>query len=93
MIIQYSERYAEYFYIPIAEFERYLIKERQLEGIALAKKRGAYKGRKRSLGDEQIQVLKNRVQAGEKKSQIACDFGISRETLYQYLKQVTPVLE
>ena len=32
-----------------AEFERGLIKERQMEGIALAKQRGAYKGRKPSL--------------------------------------------
>ena len=30
-----------------AEFERALIRERQLEGIALAKQRGAYKGRRR----------------------------------------------
>ncbi len=32
-----------------AEFERSLIRERQLEGIELAKQRGAYKGRKKSL--------------------------------------------
>lgn len=31
-----------------AEFERALIHERQREGIALAKQRGAYKGRKKS---------------------------------------------
>ncbi|CAL7961918.1 hypothetical protein MIDIC_340019 [Alphaproteobacteria bacterium] len=30
-----------------AEFERSLIRERQLKGIALAKQRGVYKGRKR----------------------------------------------
>lgn len=69
-----------------AEFERALIRERQLEGIALAKKRGAYKGRKKSLAPEQIQVIKQRVQSGERKSQIARDFNISRETLYQYLR-------
>ena len=32
-----------------AKFERSLIKERQMEGIALAKKRGVYKGRKKLL--------------------------------------------
>src|SRR3954466_1258239 len=32
-----------------AEFERALINERQREGIALAKQRGAYKGRKKAL--------------------------------------------
>src|SRR3546814_3242294 len=32
-----------------AEFERALIRERQREGIAVARQRGAYRGRKRSL--------------------------------------------
>ncbi len=69
-----------------AEFERELIRERQREGIALAKKRGVYRGRKRSLSEEQITQLKQRINAGEKKTQIANDFGISRETLYQYVR-------
>ena len=69
-----------------AEFERALIKERQLEGIALAKKRGVYKGRKKALNSGQAQELKQRVATGEQKSKIAREFGISRETLYQYLK-------
>ena len=71
-----------------AEFERSLIRERQLEGIALAKKRGAYRGRKKSLSEEEVENLKSRVAAGERKSSIARDFGISRETLYQYLKPI-----
>ena len=69
-----------------AEFERELIRERQREGIALAKKRGAYRGRKRSLSDEQITQMKQRIEAGEKKASLALEFGISRETLYQYLR-------
>lgn len=69
-----------------AEFERSLLKERQREGIELAKKRGAYRGRKRSLSNEQVDELKSRVSSGEKKASIARDIGISRETLYQYLK-------
>lgn len=69
-----------------AEFERALLKERQREGIELAKKRGAYRGRKKALSAEQVELLKRRVINGEKKSVIARDFGISRETLYQYLK-------
>ncbi|MHB1459081.1 MAG: recombinase family protein [Armatimonadota bacterium] len=71
-----------------AEFERALIRERQLEGIALAKQRGAYKGRKKVLTSAQVADLKQRVAAGEQKAQIARDLGISRETLYQYLKAV-----
>lgn len=71
-----------------AEFERALIRERQREGIALAKQCGAYRGRKKSLNSEQLTELKRRVMAGEQKALIARNFGISRETLYQYLKMV-----
>lgn len=69
-----------------AEFERSLLKERQREGIALAKRRGAYAGRKHSLSKEQRNVLRAKVEEGEKKSVVARSFGISRETLYQYLR-------
>lgn len=69
-----------------AEFERALIRERQREGIALAKQRGAYRGRKPVLSSEQIEELRRRVDAGERKAPIARDLGISRETLYQYLR-------
>jgi DNA invertase Pin-like site-specific DNA recombinase len=67
-----------------AEFKRSLIRERQREGIALAKKAGAYKGRKPSLTPERITQLRARVAAGEKKAALAREFGISRETLYHY---------
>lgn len=70
-----------------ADFERALVRERQREGIALAKQRGAYRGRKKSLNGEQVAELKRRVVAGEKKTRVAQDFGISRETLYQYLRE------
>ncbi|MBR8304679.1 MULTISPECIES: recombinase family protein [Burkholderia cepacia complex] len=69
-----------------AEFERALIRERQREGIALAKQRGAYRGRKKALAPERVAELRRRVAAGEKKAQLAREFGISRETLYQYLR-------
>jgi DNA invertase Pin-like site-specific DNA recombinase len=67
-----------------AEFERALLKERQREGIAIAKKAGVYKGRKPSLTPERVKELRARVAAGEKKAALAREFGISRETLYQY---------
>ena len=72
-----------------AEFERALIRERQREGIAVAKQRGAYRGRKKSLSDDRVAELKQRVAAGEQKATIARDLGISRETLYQYLRSAT----
>jgi len=69
-----------------AEFERALIKERQLEGIALAKQRGVYKGRKKALSSKKAEELCQRVRSGERKAALAREFGISRETLYQYLR-------
>lgn len=69
-----------------AEFERALIRERQREGIALAKQRGAYRGRKKALSADQAAEVRRRAAAGEKKAEIARCMGISRETLYQYLR-------
>jgi DNA invertase Pin-like site-specific DNA recombinase len=69
-----------------AEFERSLIKERQLEGIAIAQKAGAFKGRKRTMTDDRISEIKRRVASGDKKAVIARDMGVSRETVYQYLR-------
>lgn len=69
-----------------AEFERSLIRERQREGISIAKQRGAYRGRKRSLSDDKILILKQKVQNGGRKADIAREYGISRETLYQYIR-------
>ena len=71
-----------------AEFERALIGERQREGIALAKQRGAHRGRKKALGDNQVVELQRRANAGEPKATLAREFGISRETLYQYLRVI-----
>ncbi len=74
----------------IAEFERTLIQERQREGIALAKQKGLYKGRKPKLSSEQIDELRKRIQATETKTQIAKDLNISRYSLYQYLRKYHP---
>src|ERR671921_589080 len=71
----------------IHEFDRALIKERQREGIALAKKRGAYRGRKKSLSPQEVAELNQRVAAGISKAQVAREAGISRQTLYQYLQE------
>jgi DNA invertase Pin-like site-specific DNA recombinase len=69
-----------------AEFERSLILERQREGITAAKQRGVYTGRKPALTAEQAQQLRERAAAGERKTALAKEFGISRETVYSYLR-------
>ena len=68
-----------------AQFERDLIRERQREGIALAKLReGAYVGRKHSLTPLQARELQRRVATGESKTALADELGISRQTVYRY---------
>lgn len=69
-----------------AEFERSLIRERQREGIVLAKQRNAYKGRAPSLSPEQAAELCRKADAGVPKAVLAREFGISRETVYTYLR-------
>jgi DNA invertase Pin-like site-specific DNA recombinase len=69
----------------VAEFERALIRERQLEGIALAKQKGVYKGRKKALTNDDVAAMQQRINDGDKKAQIARDFGVSRKTFYKYV--------
>lgn len=73
-----------------AEFERALILESQREGIAAAKERGVYTGRKPALDADEAQQLRERAAAGEQKSALAKEFGISRETVYAYLRTPAP---
>jgi len=72
----------------LAEFDRAVIRERQREGIALAKQMpGKYKGRAPALNAEQIQELQCRdaARGGRGRAALAREFGISRQTLYSYL--------
>lgn len=69
----------------VAEFERSLIRERQREGIELAKKRGVYRGRKKALSRAQAKELRERAEAGEAKAKLAREFGVTRATVYKYL--------
>ena len=69
----------------VAEFERALIRERQREGIELAKKRGVYKGRRPSLTADQVIELRTKAAAGVPKTELARHYGIHRDTVYRYL--------
>lgn len=68
-----------------AEFERSIIKRRQQEGISLAKERGVYTGRKRSVSDETLQKVKDMVQQGIPLAKAATLNHVSRSTVYRYL--------
>jgi DNA invertase Pin-like site-specific DNA recombinase len=69
-----------------AEFERALIRERQREGIAVAKRKGVYKGRKRVLTPDQVAEIVRQVDARAKKARLAREYGVSRETIHRYLR-------
>ena len=70
----------------VAEFERSIIRERQREGIAIARQKNTYKGRKKALSTEKVAALNERIAAGVSKAKVAREFGISRPTLYQYMR-------
>ena len=69
----------------VAMFERALIKERQMEGIAIAKAKGVDKGRKKALNDEQILDLRQRSADGVPKAEPARQFGVNRSTIHEHL--------
>ena len=66
-----------------AEFETNLRKERQMEGIAKAKVKGVYKGRKTTIDAEMIRELK---ESGLGASAIAKQMSIHRDSVYRVLK-------
>lgn len=68
-----------------AEFERAFIKERQREGIILAKARGAFKGGVRKLCQEDRDYLYDAVDRGVPKTVVAKKLKIAYKTVYSYL--------
>ncbi|MBF0192438.1 MAG: recombinase family protein, partial [Magnetococcales bacterium] len=70
-----------------AEFERVIINERRIEGIAKARKLGRQIGARPKLSTTQADELRQRVVAGESKMGLAVEYGISRQAVYNYLRQ------
>ncbi len=71
----------------ISQFERELIRERQREGIAIAKRAGVYSGGAFRLSAVRANELKMRTKAGEKKAALAREFGVDRTTVYRYIAE------
>jgi DNA invertase Pin-like site-specific DNA recombinase len=57
--------------------------ERQREGITLARQRGTDKGRARTLAPDRAVELVARAAAGIPRSELARQYGLNRETVYQ----------
>jgi DNA invertase Pin-like site-specific DNA recombinase len=70
-----------------AEFEYAFIKERQREGIAAAKSKGKYKGRKKSIQEDRLPEVRRLLQTNRSKTQICQELKISRQSLYRYIRQ------
>jgi DNA invertase Pin-like site-specific DNA recombinase len=66
-----------------SEFERNILLERQREGIAIAKAKGVYEGRKTKLSDERLAELKTMFAESKNKTQLAKEFGLTRSYIYQ----------
>ncbi|KZL16281.1 Transposon gamma-delta resolvase [Pseudovibrio axinellae] len=66
----------------VADMELKFIRDRQRTGIEAAKEKGVYKGRQKSVDDDEVRRM-----AGEgiSKAQIARDLGVSRMTVYRAL--------
>jgi DNA invertase Pin-like site-specific DNA recombinase len=65
-----------------AEFETNLRRERQIEGIAKAKARGVYKGRKPVIDPKRVRELHDQ---GMRTVAIARELGVSRSTVWRAL--------
>lgn len=72
----------------VSEFERALIRERQAEGIALAKTRGVYKGSKPVLTPEKRLLFKKMKNDGIPLTLIAKKLGVGRSTLYRHMTEL-----
>ena len=68
----------------VSEMELGFIKERQRAGIEAAKAKGAYKGRKKQIDDKKILEL---TAQGKSQHQVAELMGITRMSVYRYLKK------
>lgn len=73
----------------IAEFERANLLERQREGIAIAKQKGVYKGRKAiEIDDSKFEIEYNRYMSREiNKTELAKILGVSRPTLDKMIRE------
>ena len=70
-----------------AQFELSMIRERQREGIAIAKKEGRQIGRKAKLDTTSIETIKELWRSGKNKMEIAKEMDVSRVTFYAFLKK------
>ncbi len=77
----------------LAGFERQLIRERTLAGLAAARSRGRIGGRPPTMTPDKLAVAQQMLQSGASKTLIAETIGVSRPTLYDHLRRTAPIPE
>ncbi|QBJ96414.1 recombinase family protein [Rhodococcus sp. ABRD24] len=74
----------------LAEFERELVRERTLAGLAAARARGRVGGQPPKVTPEKARQVKRMLEDGTPKAEIAQVLGFSRATLYRYINAHMP---
>ena len=84
---------ALHMFAALAEYERALIQERIMAGIAAARARGRKGGRRPKLSSEQQQLARDMAQGGIPITTIAQTLQCSRHTVYKALGEVSVAAE
>jgi len=71
----------------LAAFERDLVRERTIAGLAAARARGRVGGRPPTMTAAKLAVARQLLAAGQSKTLIAATIGVSRPTLYDHLSR------
>lgn len=74
--------------VAVAELELSLNEERRKEGIAIAQKKGKYKGGKKKLNKEKVDWLRNKLTTRMKITDIAKELKVSTRTIYNYINDL-----
>ena len=74
----------------LADFERDLIRERTMAGLAAARRRGRVGGRPTVMTEAKTKQAPRMVKAGTPLTEVADVLGVSRTTLYRHLKTTPP---
>jgi DNA invertase Pin-like site-specific DNA recombinase len=72
----------------LAQYERALIRERVMAGLAAAKRRGRQGGRLPAINAEKIEAIKTALEGGASKAAVCRSFDVPRSTLIDSLKRI-----
>lgn len=72
----------------LAQYERALVQERVVAGLAAARKRGRVGGRPRAITGEKLDAIINSLNGGMSKAAVCRNFNVKRTTLIETLARV-----